>query len=151
MSDRIDVLKWLGTVLEKKCGLHFLEVSAMGTTKIRILARQPSERVGDFVRVVGEILRLASEAQWKVDISRAYFLKGAAVVQAMRLIFDIPTDYDIGEFRTQMIQAVVSTRLPGESDEVPLPWGGADRNTPNERGKGVVPEGTPPLILQRRR
>ncbi len=148
-SDRKTIMTAVGTVFQKKCGLQFLDIVETNATKVRILGRQPNQRVGDFVRVVESILVAAEEAPWKVDISRTYFLKGGSVVQAVRLIFDIPADTDLEDIQAQLVQAIVSTRLAGaEADaDVPLPWTGT---VDNGKGKGAGPQGTLPAILRRR-
>jgi hypothetical protein len=105
--------------------------------QIRILARQPQARIGDFVMVTHHLLTKMNEQEdWKIDISKPYFLKGGRVVQAVRFIIQT-TDpvLHIQDVANVVQDAPCSNHV--EVNEMVLPGAGAERNS-GKNGKGAV-------------
>lgn len=129
------VRQTLGPILKVKSAMEIIDVQT-SPGQIRILARQPQARVGDLVMVIHQLLsRMQEQAEWKVDISKAYFLKDGRVVQAVRLILQGQNPEQHLEEVANVIQgAPTAGRV--EVNEIMLAGAGPDRNS-GKNGKGA--------------
>lgn len=125
---------------------------AVAAKQIRVLGRVRDGGVPTWLRVVERLLLRADKAEWNVDISKQYFMRGDKLLYGWRIILQAE---DINKHLSDIIQVIDSTPVAAggenyyvDSDEVPL------HGNPNrlalKNGKGAQPmESAKILAVQR--
>lgn len=73
------------SALRQKAGLEVVEAN-VSEKSARFLGRLPKERQGDWLLVMHQMLKNGEGREWKIDISKHYFLRSGRLVYAWRLI-----------------------------------------------------------------
>jgi hypothetical protein len=113
--------------------------------QLRIIGRIPSDAAGQYMQnwlVIARNLLLAQEngSKWHVDLSKQYFLKGAAgskkIVYGHRLIIQAE---NVAQYYDEIIAVILESKPSAVTsvDSFPLPGADGTRNTP-KNGKGAA-------------
>lgn len=131
----------LSKLLRDRGGFEAVDVQE-GKTQIRLEGRVPPNASSHWVLVVHHLLVLMEQKDWKVDISKHFFVRqlksGAKMFYAWRLIFQSP---DVAKHLDDILLSIGSSPRPArvELQEYPLPGAGAHRNEfQNGKGAGSV-------------
>jgi hypothetical protein len=124
-------------MLQSKAGFQVVGEPTESENQLRIIGRLPGNQgIEPWLLVVRQMLLMSEEADWKVDVSKQYFLKNGKVVYGWRLIFQA---IDVPSCLQAIIQSVVSAPKPTTREvmEMPLLGASADRNNMSVNGKGA--------------
>jgi hypothetical protein len=125
----------LTRLLQQKAGYQTLDVSTEGG-QVRLLGRVPPNAADQWILVVHRLLVESESADWKVDVSRKYFLRGPSkkMVYSWRLVFNSasPTEAMI----SNVMRAVQNAPRPQKTEISEFPLAGASRAVSNG-GRGA--------------
>lgn len=142
----MEAIDHLKNLLRDRAGFEVVDASS-GASQLRLVGRVPPNASAQWVLIVHRLLVMSKKADWKVDISRNYFLKeltsGPKLFYAWRLIFQAG---NVEEQLQSILDAVNNAPRPArvELQEYPLPGAGKHRNEP-KNGKGAGSIGQMPL------
>lgn len=128
-------------------GIELLEMDEK-PKQLRLIGRLHKNYGDQWKLVMHRLLTAETDAPWKVDVSKKYFLRGGKVFYGWRLVFQAE---NLAQFYPVITKVVQATPLPSRVtvEEVPLLGVSPDRSTrTNVGGVGQVAIG--PLALQRK-
>ena len=149
-------LRDLQAALNRKSSFEMVD-HTNGVDQLRVIGRQKGDPMGvnlnNWLLVVKNLLQGQMNAQWKVDISKNYFLRGEHVIYGWRLIFQTPDGSPLEPHIPAIVKAIMTAphTATGELKEFPLPGyqkGALDRNVSDGRSRGA--SGTPVMSGARR-
>jgi len=134
-------LEDLKKILRDRAGFEVVDATA-SESQIRLVGRVPPNASSHWVLIVHRLLVSCSQASWKVDISRQYFLRelsnGPKLFYAWRCIFQAA---QLSSQLPDILTVIHNTPKPSrvELQEFPLSGAGSSRTQhTNGRGAGSV-------------
>jgi len=121
--------------LAKKVGL---EVVSMTNTdqQLRVLGRVHPNLLHDWLLVMQWLLTKSETTDWKIDLSKQYFLRGQKLLYGWRIIIQ---SENLSKHYSDIVSTIMSVPSPvKELDEVPLA-APPNRNALSGTGKGAQP------------
>lgn len=107
------------------------------SAQVRFFGRVPQNRMAEWKIIMHQLLRQSETAEWTVDISKLYFLRGGGLIYGWRLLLG-GAPLEVLPPVTQLV--LTAPRPHAVVDEVTIPGRGRDRNV-YKRGKGAAPTG----------
>lgn len=133
-----------------KCGFD-LRDSNVTANKVRILARVPTNRMGDWLAVMDRILEMAAITdKWTVDLSKLYLRPNGKTVYTWRVIIQVPAGRSLQEALVDIANISSGAVKSGRGLTMEMVLGGAspNRHAQGSSGKGAGPVGS--LTIGRR-
>jgi len=71
--------------LAQKAGFECVQETP-SENQLRLVGRVPASKTGQWLRVMEQLLLQAQNAEWNIDLSKQYFLRGSRVLYGWRII-----------------------------------------------------------------
>jgi hypothetical protein len=133
MIEHTDSERQLFSAFEARVGFEVVSKSST-EGQLRLMGRVPSQRMGDWLIIIQRLLGSSEEADWNIDISKQYFLRGGKILYGWRLI--VQANEVVNHLEEIVALVTSSPRSKKEITEIALTGAGVHRTT-LKRGKGA--------------
>jgi len=121
--------------LTQKAGFECVQETP-SENQLRLVGRIPSNKTGQWLRVMEQLLLHAQNAAWNIDLSKQYFLRGSRVLYGWRIIVQAA---GVAQYDQALASIVASTpAVQAQLQEVRL-YGRGSNDAIQRGGRGAQP------------